>query len=72
MGLPLIDEHHQELRTMAREVAAICASEEFLSLKAELEDLYRLSGTDEPAKLAFQDALYAMMSQRSDKSPLGS
>lgn len=68
MGLPIIDEQHQELRWMTNEVATICASEDFLSLKSELESLYRLSGVEEPARLAFQDALYALMTQRSNRS----
>ncbi|MBM7868386.1 hypothetical protein GTO89_16125 [Heliobacterium gestii] len=68
MGLPLIDEHHQELRSIAGEVAHICASEEFLALKSELELLYRLAGAEEPARLAFQDALYALLNDKSDGS----
>lgn len=63
MALPLVDERHQELRWLAQVVSLICLSEEFKTLKKELELMYRRQGSESPSTLAFQDALYTLLAQ---------
>ncbi|NPV91999.1 MAG: hypothetical protein HPY50_14630 [Firmicutes bacterium] len=63
MTVPLIDERHQELRWIVQMVALICLSDEFNSLRKELESLYLKNGNEPASVLAFQDALYTLMAQ---------
>jgi len=63
MALPVMDERHQELRRVVQLVSVICLSEEFLTLRKELESLYLKSGNEKALVLAFQDALYSLMAQ---------
>ena len=63
MALPVMDERHQELKRMVQLVSVICFSEEFLTLRKELESLYLKAGNDKALMLAFQDALYSLLSQ---------
>lgn len=63
MTVPLVDERHQELRLIVQMVALICMSEEFSSLRKELESLYLKLGNEPASVLAFQDALYSLMAQ---------
>ncbi len=63
MALPVMDERHQELKRMVQLVSVICFSEEFLMLSKELESLYLKAGNEKALMLAFQDALYSLLSQ---------
>ncbi|NLC77926.1 MAG: hypothetical protein GX750_09970 [Clostridia bacterium] len=66
MMLPVRDHEHQERFDYSRFIAGICLSETFVALKKELEKLYGSSGEDElnSSRLAFQDALYALISEQ--------
>jgi hypothetical protein len=63
MALPVMDERHQEVRRLVQLVSVICLSEEFLTLRKELESLYLKFGNEPAPVLAFQDALYSLMAQ---------
>lgn len=63
MAKPVIDDSHPEIRRIVQKISYICTSNEFLALTKELELLYRRSGEEEPAILAFQDALYTLIVQ---------
>jgi hypothetical protein len=64
--LPVRDDEHQERFNYSHYIANICLSEPFITLKRELERLYGISGEDEvnSSRLAFQDALYAVISEK--------
>ncbi|NLL17426.1 MAG: hypothetical protein GX262_00190 [Clostridia bacterium] len=63
--LPVRDDEHQERFDYSHYIANICLSEPFIALKRELERLYGNSGEDDinSSRLAFQDALYAVISE---------
>jgi hypothetical protein len=63
LGLPVIDEYHQDLRKIVQRVANVCMSSEFLTLKRELEAIYGRTRGERPSLSAFQDALYAILAQ---------
>ncbi len=63
MGLPVIDEYHQDLKKIVQRISHICMSEEFLALKKELETIYTCCDAEHASILAFQDALYALIAQ---------
>lgn len=64
MGLPVIHEYHHDLKKVVQQIAQICLSEEFITLKKELEELYVKTPQLERAfSTAFQDALYAIIAQ---------
>lgn len=63
MGLPVIDEYHQDLNKFVRLISQICMSGEFLALKKELESIYNQQNMEGASILAFQDALYAIIAQ---------
>lgn len=63
MALPVMDERHQELKRMVQLVSVICFSEEFSTLRKELESLYLRAGNEKALMLAFQDALYSLLAQ---------
>lgn len=63
MGIPVIDEYHQDLNKIVQLISRICMSGEFLTLKKELEIMYHQCGADSDSMLAFQDALYAIIAQ---------
>lgn len=50
-----------EVRRMIRKLSSICASEEFMHLRQELEGLYTLTGAADPGRVAFEEALYAFL-----------
>ncbi len=64
MGLPVIDEYHQDLNKFVQRISEICMSGEFLALKKELESIYSQYNVDGAPILAFQDALYAIIAQK--------
>ncbi|MDD4358990.1 MAG: hypothetical protein PHX16_01040 [Syntrophaceticus sp.] len=64
MGLPVIHEYHHDLKKVVQQIAQICLSEEFITLKKELEELYaRTPQLERAFSTAFQDALYAIIAQ---------
>lgn len=60
-------EDENELREMARKLAEICLSPEFRGLRRELEKFYRQSGLANPARVAFQDALFSLLMEREER-----
>lgn len=63
MGLPVLDEYHQDLNKFVQRISRICMSGEFLALKKELEGIYNKQQVEGASMLAFQDALYALIAQ---------
>lgn len=63
--LPVRDAEHQKRCDYTKHIANICMSEGFIALKKELEKLYDYSEGEEfnLPLLAFQDALYAIISE---------
>ncbi|HBS60279.1 MAG: hypothetical protein AAGU23_09585 [Bacillota bacterium] len=66
MRLALVDMKDQDVRRLIQVIAYICYSEEFKSLKQELEQLYGAAGVENPSVSAFQDTLYALLCQHED------
>lgn len=66
VGVPKRDSPEDEIRRWLNHIADICLSEEFQSLKRELESLYVKSNMDNVRLMAFQDALYAFMAQKDE------
>lgn len=63
--LPVWDDEHHKRLYYAQRIANICLSENFATLKKELEKIYETQGiglTDLPL-LAFQDALYVLIAE---------
>lgn len=68
MGVPKIDLPEEEIKRWLNHIALICLSEDFQSLKKELEKIYLQASTEEDAQIAaFQDALYAFLAQEEDE-----
>jgi hypothetical protein len=57
----------EEMKKWLNHIALICLSEEFQSLKKELESVYLRSDIDNAGLVAFQDALYAFLAQEEDE-----
>jgi len=57
----------EEMKKWVNHIALICLSEEFQSLKKELECVYLRSNMDNAGLVAFQDALYAFLAQAEDE-----
>lgn len=68
MGYPRYDTPEEEVKRWLNHIALICVSEEFQSLKRELESLYVKSNMDNVRITAFQDALYACLAQEEDEN----
>jgi hypothetical protein len=58
------DSKEMELREIISQIAEICLSEEFISLRDELERVYKNNGVDNSLLTAFQDALYSILAQQ--------
>ncbi|MDD3653080.1 MAG: hypothetical protein PHO01_02660 [Desulfotomaculaceae bacterium] len=67
MSVPKFDSPEEEIKKWLNYIALICLSEEFQSLKMELEVLYQKSDMENFRLAAFQDALYAFLSQEEDE-----
>ncbi|CCO09419.1 hypothetical protein [Desulforamulus hydrothermalis] len=67
MGYAKHDTPEEEVKRWLNHIALICLSEEFQSLKRELESLYLKSNIDNVRLAAFQDALYAFLVQEEDE-----
>lgn len=63
MGIPKFDFPEEEIKKWLNHIALICLSEEFQSLKKELETIYLQSKIENAQLAAFQDALYAFLNQ---------
>ncbi len=59
--LTIIDNHDEEMKLIVHKISSICLSTEFQELCRELEAVYRQCSMDNPTALAFQDALYSML-----------
>ena len=66
MGVPKFDSPEEEIKKWLNHIAMICLSEEFQSLKKELEIIYLQSNMENFRLMAFQDALYAFLSQEEE------
>lgn len=66
MGYPKYDTPEEEVKRWLTHIALICVSEEFQSLKKELESIYVKSNIDNVRITAFQDALYAFLAQEEE------
>lgn len=67
MGIPKFDFPEEEIKKWLNHIALICLSEEFQSLKKELEAIYLQSKVENVQLAAFQDALYAFLNQDDDE-----
>lgn len=67
MSVPKFDSPEEEIKKWLNYIALICVSEEFHSLKMELEVLYQESNVENFRLAAFQDALYAFLSQEENE-----
>lgn len=61
--------YDEEMKKLICQIAEICLSEEFQSLRYELESLYFNSGMEDALLTAFQDALITMLAQREEVKP---
>jgi hypothetical protein len=53
----------EDLRVILAQIAEICVSPEFQSLRHELETIYQRAEADNAGVAAFQDALYTLLIQ---------
>ncbi|OPY59088.1 MAG: hypothetical protein A4E55_00457 [Pelotomaculum sp. PtaU1.Bin035] len=67
MGVPKFDSSEEEIKKWLNYIALICLSEEFQSLRKELENIYLQSNMENVRLTAFQDALFAFLSQEEDE-----
>jgi hypothetical protein len=67
LGIPKFDFPEEEIKKWLSQIAFICLSEEFQSLKKELETIYIESNVENVRLTAFQDALYAFLNQDDDE-----
>lgn len=68
MRLAMVDLKEQDIRVLIQMISYICYSDEFKSLKQELEYLYNAAGVENPSVSAFQDTLYALLCQHEEDS----
>lgn len=68
MGIPKFGFPDEEIRKWLNHIALICLSEEFQSLKKELEAIYLQSNVENVQLAAFQDALYAFLNQDDEEN----
>jgi len=67
VGIPRYDSPEEEIKKFLSHIALICLSEEFQSLKLELETIYNQSHVENVRLTAFQDALYAFLAQEENE-----
>lgn len=70
MLFPLLYDKDEQYRAIANKVSSICSSDEFKSLRQELESLYQESELIDLDFLSFRDALFALLIQDEDSSPV--
>lgn len=57
-------EEHNKLVDAINMVSVAFFTDAFVMLRDELEGMYQCSGESNPSRLAFQDALYALICER--------
>ena len=62
--VPFMYEEHNKLVDAINMVSVAYFTEVFAMLRDELEAMYQLSGESNPSRLAFKDALYAIICER--------
>jgi len=67
LTVPKFDSPEEEIKKWLNYIALICLSEEFQSLKKELECIYNQSNIENVRLTAFQDALYAFLAQEGEE-----
>ncbi|HBV98846.1 MAG: hypothetical protein JL50_12000 [Peptococcaceae bacterium BICA1-7] len=72
MGVPKLDSPEEEIKRWVNHIALICLSEEFQTLKKELETIYSKSNIEDFRTMAFQDALYAFLAQEEENISISS
>ncbi|MHB8156994.1 MAG: hypothetical protein ACYDEQ_06320 [Desulfocucumaceae bacterium] len=72
MGVPKLDSPEEEIKKWLNHIALICLSDDFQTLKKELENLYSKSNIDDFRIMAFQDALYAFLAQEEESLSVNS
>lgn len=63
MVFPIVDTHDEEVKEFIRKISAICVSDDFHTLRRELEKVYGNSGIENAALTAFQDALFTILAE---------
>jgi len=66
MLFPLLRDRDEDYKFIATKVSFICNSEEFRSLREELQHIYEKSGMLDGGILSFRDALYTLLIQDED------
>ncbi|HAU31488.1 MAG: hypothetical protein XD78_0639 [Desulfotomaculum sp. 46_296] len=66
MGDPNFNSSEEEIKKWINSISLICLSDEFQELKNELEQIYRQANVENPAIIAFQDALFAFIAQEEE------
>ncbi|HAG11698.1 MAG TPA: hypothetical protein DCK76_10060 [Desulfotomaculum sp.] len=66
MGDPNSNSTEEEIKKWISSISLICLSDEFQELKNELEQIYRHANVENPAIIAFQDALFAFIAQEEE------
>jgi uncharacterized membrane protein YqiK len=72
VGVPKLDSPEEEIKRWVNHIALICLSEEFQTLKKELETIYSKSNIEDFTTMAFQDALYAFLAQEEENISISS
>ncbi|MFZ5642388.1 MAG: hypothetical protein ACOY46_02210 [Bacillota bacterium] len=72
MGVPKLDSPEEEIKKWLNHIALICLSEDFQTLKKELENIYKKSDIENFRIMAFQDALYAFLAQEEENLSVNS
>jgi hypothetical protein len=72
MGVPKLDSPEEEIKRWVNHIALICLSEDFQTLKKELETVYKRSDIEDFRTMAFQDALYAFLAQEEENLSINS
>lgn len=67
MVAPKFDSREEEMKKWLNHIALICLSDEFQTLKQELESIYLQSDIENVRLTAFQDALYAFLAQEDEE-----
>jgi len=66
--MPNRDPRDDEMKKWLNQIAVICLSKDFRSLKNELENHYKDAEIDNVQLKAFQDALFAFLAQEDDEN----
>ncbi len=64
MATPKITLPDDDVKKWVDRITLICLSPDFVSLKQELETIYRESGVEDVPATAFSDALYTFLAEK--------